>query len=47
MNIDGKDCTLMLSELTDDARLTSNLLPQPVQGREAVKRVIDLSLIHI
>ncbi len=41
MITDSKDGTLMLSELTDDARLTSNLLPQPVQGREAVKRVID------
>ena len=41
MMIDSKDGALMLSELTDDARLTSNLLPQPISGREAVKRVID------
>ncbi len=37
----SKDGALLLSELTDDAVLRSNLFKGPVAGREAVKHMIE------
>ncbi len=41
MAISAKNGSALLSELTDDATLSSNLFDKPIQGREAVIRTMQ------